>query len=208
MKKDERVSFYTHFFGFIAAIIAMIIIFAISEKMSLRFLSLIYGLSVIFLFLSSSLYHAHKKEENELSFWRKLDHFAIFVMIAGTYTPVTYIYLEGYWKWSIIIIQWSLVLGGFFFKFFYLKAPRYLYTVIYLLMGWSGIIPIRQFINKMPFISLIYMLLGGLAFTVGAVFYMMKRPKEITLGYHEIFHIFILLGWFIHYLMVYKAIIN
>ncbi|MEJ6951643.1 PAQR family membrane homeostasis protein TrhA [Natronospora cellulosivora (SeqCode)] len=206
MKKEERISFYTHFAGFIAAIIAMIILFAISEGVSLSILSLVYGLSVVFLFMSSSLYHAFKKEEKELSFWRKLDHFAIFVMIAGTYTPVSFIYLEGYWKWSIIILQWSLVLGGFFFKFFYLKAPRYLYTIIYLLMGWSGVIPIRHFFASMPLISVIYMLLGGLAFTVGAVFYMIKKPQKIAIAYHEIFHIFILIGWFFHYLLVFRAI--
>jgi len=162
---------------------------------------------VIFLFLSSSLYHAYKKKEGEISFWRKLDHFAIFIMIAGTYTPICYFYLTGYWKWLIISVQWFLVLGGFFFKFFYLKAPRYLYTIIYLIMGWSGIIPIKQFINTMPFNSIIYLFSGGLSFTIGAVFYMLKKPKIKYFGFHEIFHVFILIGAFVHYLLVYNAIV-
>ncbi|MBA7697086.1 hypothetical protein ES703_105744 [subsurface metagenome] len=157
--------------------------------------------------MASFLYHALKKEENEISFWRKLDHFAIFIMIAGTYTPVTYIYLSGYLKWIIIILQWTLVLGGFFFRFFYLNAPRYLYTVIYLLMGWVGIILIKNLLMSMPKDALIFLIIGGLSYTVGAIFYITKKPDMKTgFGFHEIFHLFILLGAFFHYLLVYTAI--
>ncbi|MFP4660903.1 MAG: PAQR family membrane homeostasis protein TrhA [Halanaerobiales bacterium] len=206
IRAEEKVSFYTHFSGVLMAVVGIILLLITSEKVNQMVISLIYGISVIILFSSSSLYHAFKKKEDEISIWRKLDHFAIFIMIAGTYTPVCYVYLTGYWKWSIIIVQWSLVLGGFFFKFFYLKAPRYLYTVIYLLMGWSGIIPIKQFINHMSIDSLLYLLLGGVAFSIGAVFYMLKKPRGRYFGFHEIFHLFILVGAFLHFLLVYNAI--
>lgn len=208
IKRDEKVSYYTHFLGFLMAILGTIILIYVSGSNNSKIIiSIIYGLSVTLLFLSSSLYHAFKKKEGETSFWRKLDHFAIFIMIAGTYTPVCYFYLNTYWKWLIISVQWFLVLGGFFFKFFYLKAPRYLYTIIYLIMGWSGIIPIKQFLNTMPTISLIYLFLGGLSFTIGAVFYILKKPKIEYFGFHEIFHILILLGGFFHYILVYNAIV-
>ncbi|MDK2821520.1 MAG: hemolysin [Clostridia bacterium] len=170
-------------------------------------ISTVYGGSVIFLFLASSLYHAFKKEENEISNWRKLDHVAIFFMIAGTYTPICYVYLTGYWKWSIIILQWTLVFGGIFFKFFYLNAPRYLYTVIYLLMGWVGIVPIKQLLMTMSNNEVLFLFLGGLSFTIGAIFYVIKKPRlKPGFGFHEIFHFFILLGGFFHYLLVYTAI--
>ncbi len=167
-------------------------------------ISTIYGISVIFLFTASSLYHAFKQNENEISFWRKMDHFAIFIMIAGTYTPICYVYLTGWWKWSIIIILWALVLGGFFFKFFYLNAPRYLYTAIYLIMGWVGIVPIKQFLMTMPKNVLFFIVLGGISYTTGAVFYILKKPQiKPGFGFHEIFHFLILLGGFCHYLAVY-----
>ncbi len=170
-------------------------------------ISTIYGISVIFLFTASSLYHAFKQNENEISFWRKMDHFAIFIMIAGTYTPICYVYLTGWWKWSIIIILWALVLGGFFFKFFYLNAPRYLYTAIYLIMGWVGIVPIKQFLMTMPKNVLFFIFFGGISYTTGAILYILKKPQiKPEFGFHEIFHFFILLGGFCHYIAVFISI--
>ncbi len=208
IKKSENISFYTHFIGFLLFLIGTIYLIYKTKTLRLNIVSIIYGASTMLLFLASSLYHANKKEDDEISLWRKLDHIAIFIMIAGTYTPITYVYLSGYWKWSIIIIQWSLVVGGLFFKFFYLNAPRYLYTVIYLLMGWMGIVPIKEFISTMSDMSLIFMFGGGLAYTIGAVFYIIKKPQfKINFGFHEIFHIFILIGAILHYLLVYYALV-
>ncbi len=169
--------------------------------------SLIYGFSVMFLFSASSLYHAFKREENEISFWRKLDHIAIFFMIGGTYTPISYIYLSGYWRWTVILVQWILVLAGFFFKIFRLHTPRYVYTTIYLMMGWIGLVPIREFLVTMPKNAIVFLFAGGVSFTVGTIFYIIKKPMlKPGFGFHEIFHFFILLGGFFHYLLVYTAI--
>jgi hemolysin III len=132
--------------------------------------SIVYGLSVILLFLASASYHALKQNENEISIWRKLDHIAIFFMIAGTYTPVCYVYLSGYWKWSVIIIQWALVIAGLFLKFFYLKAPRYFSTIIYLLMGWIGIVAIKEFLTTMPPNAVFYLFAGGYLSLLGRYF--------------------------------------
>ncbi len=204
-KKEEAISFYSHLFGFFLAIIGTIILIRKSWGVGPKLIiSSIYGISVIFLFLSSSLYHFFKKRENENSFWRKLDHTAIFFMIAGAYTLVSYLCLEGIMKWTIIIAQWTLVLGGIFFKFFYLNAPRYLYTMIYFLMGWTGIIVIKQLINCMNNVELLFLVLGALSYTLGALFYVIKRPKR----FHEIFHFFILAGAFFHYIMIYNILIN
>lgn len=130
-------------------------------------------------------------------------------MIAGTYTPVCYVYLSGYWKWLIISLQWVLVFAGIFFKVFYIKAPRYFSTVIYLIMGWIGILPLREFIANMPRNAVIYLFAGGLSYTVGAVFYAIKKPVINSMfGFHEIFHLFILLGGVFHYLLIYTAIVG
>ena len=210
IKKQEMVSFYSHFIGFILAVIGVIYLVFNTKSFALRIVTIIYGLSLISLFLASSLYHANKKCDGEITIWRKLDHIAIFIMIAGTYTPISFIYLSANWKWSIIIIQWTLVLAGLFFKFFYLKVPRYIYTIIYLLMGWIGIFGIAKFIKSMSSTTLIFLFAGGLSYTIGAFFYIFKIPKfkQKNFGFHEIFHLFILLGAFLHYLLVYKAVIQ
>jgi hemolysin III len=160
--------------------------------------------------LSSALYHAFKREENQASFLRKMDHFAIFCMIAGTVTLMSYIYLEGYLKWGIIIAQWALVFAGFFLKVFYIRAPRVFTTVVYLLMSWMVIIPIKQLITVMPTTSIILLFLGGLAYSTGAVIYMLKKPNPMPnfFGFHEIFHLFVLLGVFLHLPVVYLAVSN
>jgi hemolysin III len=158
--------------------------------------------------LSSALYHAFKKAENQASFLRKMDHFAIFCMIAGTYTVLSYVYLEGYLKWGIIIAQWTLVIAGLFLKVFYIKAPRIITTAVYLLMGWMVIIPITQLLSAMSAVSIILLFLGGLAYSIGAVIYIQRKPNPVPyfFGFHEIFHLFVLLGVFLHLPVVYLAI--
>jgi len=169
---------------------------------------LIYGLGIINLFTSSALYHAFKQKENEKSTWRKLDHVAIFIMIAATSTPIMYIYTAGIWRWSIIIVQWTLVGFGLWFKLFYLHAPRILSPVIYLSMGWMAAIPFRQLWFLMAPLSIKLLILGGIAFSIGATIYAFKKPNPYPeiFGFHEIFHLFILLGAFLHFLVVYFAI--
>ena len=204
----ERFSSISHFIGAAAALIGtVILVFMTYDKTDILLVCLIYGLSIIFMFTISGTYHAKKKEENENSILRKFDHLAIFFMIAGTYTPICYLYLEGTWKWAIIIAQWSLVLMGIFFKIFYLKAPRFLSTSIYLLMGWMAVIVMGKLLPEMSTKEAVYLFSGALFFTVGAIIYAIKRPNPYPdiIGFHEIFHIFILLGGLAHYLMIFHG---
>jgi len=208
IRPQERISCYSHLAGAFAAFAGMVYLIHVAQTSAAHVaVSIVYGFSVILLFLASASYHALKQNENEISLWRKLDHSAIFFMIAGTYTPVCYIYLSGYWKWSIIILQWVLVIAGMFLKFFYLKAPRYFSTIIYLLMGWIGIVAIKEFLTAMPPVAVFYLFAGGASFTVGAIFYAIKKPAWGSgFGFHEIFHLFVLLGGVFHYLLVYTAL--
>jgi len=208
VNRSELVSFYSHALGVIATIAGMFLLIIATKSPALQLLSAIYGISVVILFTASTLYHGLKKTENEESLWRKLDHMAIFIMIAGTYTPVCYIYLDTKTAFSIIMAQWVLVILGIFFKIYYFKAPRFLYTLIYLAMGWMAVIVIKDILSVMDETSLWYLFLGGISFTVGALFYIIKWPKKIAgyIGFHEIFHGFILLGTFFHYLMVYYGV--
>jgi len=211
IQRQEFISFYSHLCGAIVALVgALALVYQARFCPSLVIVSTIYGLSVIFMLFSSSLYHAFKKEKNQTGFLRKMDHFAIFCIIAGTYTPVCYIYLEGYLQWGIIIAQWVLVIAGFFLKVLYIRSPRVFATVVYLLMGWMAIIPINQLLSELPIVSIILLFLGGFAYSTGAVIYMLKKPNPIPnfFGFHEIFHLFILLGVFLHLPVVYLAVNN
>lgn len=208
VNKSELISFYSHALGIIIAIVGLFILIFEASTPIIQLLSVIYGISVIVLFTASTLYHGLKQQENENSIWRRLDHMAIFIMIAGTYTPVCYIYLDFKTALYIIIAQWVLVIMGIMFKIFFFNAPRVVYTAIYLGMGWMAIIVIKDIITIMDSKSLWYLFLGGVAFTVGALFYMLKWPRKKNgyVGFHEIFHGFILLGAFFHYMMVYHGI--
>src|SRR5208337_2127287 len=158
-------------------------------------------------FSASFLYHSKKRAEDEQTLWRKLDHSAIFILIAGTYTPMCYIYLTGGMKWGILIAQWSLVFSGIIFKLIFINAPRFIGTVIYLIMGWIVIIPIKELFNTMPADSLTFLLAGGIAYTVGAVIYAVKKPNLTgRVGFHEIFHFFIVAGAILHLGMVFTAV--
>lgn len=195
--------------GAVASILGTLALIVITRhRGDLLGISLIYGFSIVFLFSASTIYHARKRGEDEDSLWRKFDHLAIFFMIAGTYTPLCYIYLEGGWKWGIIIAQWSLVIIGALFKFFYLKAPRFISTIIYLLMGWMAVIVVGKLLPIMTIKEVIFLFSGGILFTIGAVVYIMKFPDLLPgrIGFHGIFHIFIMLGGAVHYLMVYQSV--
>ena len=123
---EEQFSCYSHMTGAIFAIIGTLLLIVLSNgELEKIVISLIYGLSISFLFFASTMYHAHKQSENEKTVWRKLDHIAIFVMIAGTYTPISYIYLTGGWRIGILFAQWLLVAVGIVLKLFIINTPRW-----------------------------------------------------------------------------------
>jgi hemolysin III len=206
VKTQELFNFYSHLAGMIAAVIGTVYL-AIAASFSASGLvtALIYGISVVFLFSASSLYHAFKKKENELSFWRRMDRLAIFFMIAGTFTPVCYFCLDGAYRWSMIAFQWCLVGVGVISQIFFPRAPRKLYAVIYLFMGWSGLFTIKQILANMSISQEVLLFSGGAAFTLGGIIYAIKRPKILPgiFSFHELFHIMVLIGGVLHYAMIY-----
>ncbi|MFE8069898.1 hemolysin III family protein [Marinobacteraceae bacterium S3BR75-40.1] len=211
MRRQETFNFYSHLAGMVLAVVGMVVLLVhAASSPSLMLTALVYGLSVVFLFSASSLYHAFKTQENELSFWRKLDRLAIFAMIAGTYTPVCYFFLDDAWRVPMIALQWGLVALGVFTQIFFPRAPRMLYAVIYLIMGWLLVLPIRQVLDAMTVLQVTLLFAGGAAFTLGALFYAFKRPllKPGVFSFHELFHVMVLLGAGSHYALVYDAFSN
>ncbi|MHA1475818.1 MAG: PAQR family membrane homeostasis protein TrhA [Promethearchaeota archaeon] len=208
ISQKEIFSSMSHLFGAILAILGMIILIIKSIGNTANIIiAIIYSLSTFFLFISSAIYHAQKKEENEESIWRKLDHIAIFVMIAGSYTPICFLFLEGIWRWSILILQWTLVISGVILKLIVLNTPRWVTITIYLVQGWVAIIPFYQLTKVMPLVSIILLIAGGLSYTIGAIIYKLKKPNPLPgkFGFHEIFHIWILIGAFLQYIPIFIA---
>lgn len=207
VRVQESFNFYSHLAGGIAALVGTIYLAKVaSHSASMLITAIIYGLSVVFLFSASSLYHRFKKEENELSFWRKMDRLAIFFMIAGTYTPICYFCMEGYWRWVMIAIQWGLVGFGVISQLFFPRAPRTLYVLIYVIMGWAALFPMKQVLANMSLSQEVLLFTGGAAFTLGGLIYAIKKPRLVPgiFGFHELFHVMILIGGVLHYAMIYR----
>jgi len=208
IKSEELFNFYSHLFGMIVAIIGTIFLLSVaSSSISMIIVAAIYGLSISFLLLASSLYHFFKKQDNELSFWRKMDRLAIFFMIAGSYTPVCYFFLDDSWRLPMISVQWGLVAFGLISQIFFPRAPRMIYAVIFLIMGWLVVLPMNQILESMSTVQFYLLFIGGVSFSCGAIFYAIKKPLLFPgiFSFHELFHVMVLIGAGCHYALIYSA---
>jgi hemolysin III len=165
----------------------------------------VFGASMVLLYTSSSLYHSLKAKEKTLELFRKLDHSMIYVLIAGTYTPVCLLLLEGSWKWSMLITIWSLTLIGIVKKFLW-DPPRWLSTSFYLAMGWLAVVLFPAIWDKLPLAFLGWIAAGGVAYSIGAVIYGLRKPDPFPhwFGFHEIWHLFVMAGTFSHFWAFYQ----
>jgi hemolysin III len=208
-KREELFNVYSHLLGTLAGIAGtVLLIIAAAGSTAHLLVVLAYGVSVIFMFSASSLHHMFKINENDNNLWHRMDRLAIYFMIAGTYTPVCFLYLEGGWRWTMIGIQWGLVLFGFVSQVVFPGASRVLYSVIYLVMGWLAVIPLHRLVEAMTAGEILLLVSGGLIFTAGGIIYAIKRPLLYPgrFSFHELFHVLILLGVVCHYLLIYRAV--
>jgi hemolysin III len=211
LKLREPLNGLTHFIGIIFAITCLILLLTRSNGSYtvLHTISFsIFGGAMVLLYTFSTLYHWLPLTGKKLEIFRKIDHIMIFVFIAASYTPVCLIILQGSWGFWIMIGVWSVTIAGFFLKIFWLNAPRYLYTAIYLLMGYFIVIAIWPLKSRMTQAALLWMALGGLFYTIGAVIYAIKKPNPWPniFGFHEIFHLFIIGGSLSHFWMIYRYV--
>ena len=163
----------------------------------------VFAISLIALYSASSIYHFVNLSEAANFRLRKLDHSMIFVLIAGTYTPILLKYLSGAEGWIFTAAIWSCALVGIVIKLCWFSAPRWLQTVLYIAMGWAILFDISIF-QSMSGGAIFLLAAGGLSYTIGGVIYMIKRPNiSVAFGFHELFHIFVLLGSLFHFLMIF-----
>ncbi|MFB0959233.1 MAG: hemolysin III family protein [Clostridiaceae bacterium] len=209
----EPVNSLTHLGGAALAVIGLILLIrkGITAGISTgQMVSLVaFGISMIALYATSGIYHLIQMGKKAILFMKKLDHSMIFVLIAGTYTPIIAFILNGTFRWAMLVLIWGIAVLGVFFKVFWIEAPRWLYTGIYLGMGWLSVILLRAILIGAGLPGLLLLLGGGLSYTAGAVIYGLKKPNISKIfGFHELFHCFVLLGTFLHYLMIYTRLIG
>ncbi len=208
----EPINGLTHFIGALLSIVALVVLVVYSaiDGSVWHVVSFsIYGTSMFLLYLFSSLYHWLPLKYKGVMKMRKLDHMMIFVMIAGSYTPMCLIPLRDVWGWSLFGTVWGIAITGFFIKIFWLNAPRVLYVSIYIAMGWLVVIAIYPISKVFPTGGIVWLTMGGIFYTFGAVIYAKKRPNPIPhiFGFHEIWHIFVMLGSASHFWMMWKYIL-
>ena len=204
-KLREPVNSLTHWGGAILAVIGLIALLIVGWSTPTKLISLVvYGVSLIFLFSASATYHMVQVKDKALEIFRKIDHSAIYVLIAGTYTPFCVSALTGYWKWGMLTVIWSLAVIGIVVKIFYIHAPRWLNAGIYIVMGWLVLAVIGQIVANLSPWVLTWLIVGGVTYTLGAVVYMTKmfNFKPGVFGFHEVWHIFVLLAALFHFIAV------
>lgn len=211
MKLREPINALTHLIGGGLGILGtiLIIIKSVSNGSGSIYVvgTAIFGLSIVALYFTSGIYHSIIGSKKIILLMKKMDHSMIFVLIAGTYTPILLRVTEGTFRIVMLSVIWGMAILGILFRIFWINAPRWLYTLTYVVMGWISVIIIKSILTYSGLTAVILLAIGGILYTVGAVIYGLKKPSfGKYFGFHEIFHLFIIGGTFLHYIMVFNYI--
>lgn len=199
--KEEKLNILSHFIGLVLSVVAaslLVVKTSLYDDVWHIVSFSVYGGSMILLYLASTLYHSSKapKIRQRLNIF---DHAAIYVLIAGTYTPYTLVTLKGTMGWVVFGIVWGAALIGVVLKLFHIGKYDKLSTIMYVIMGWVIVIAIKPLVENLSQEGLIWLALGGLFYTIGALFYMRDKLKYN----HAVFHVFVLLGSFCHFVSIF-----
>ncbi len=196
----EKLNVKTHTIGIVLSIIGLIVLIlkAILLGSSKLFISyLIFGLSLILLYTASTIYHK-EKDPVKKKFLQVFDHSSIYLLIAGTYTPFTILVLNKTYGICLFTIIWSCALLGIFFKLFLTNKLKILSTIMYIAMGWTVVFFIKPLLLNLGVLQFVFLVLGGIAYTIGAFLYLNKK----VLFNHAKFHIYVLIGSGFHYFTI------
>lgn len=198
---EEKTNIISHAIGFVLGIVALVlmVVRASTYGNAWHIVSVsIFGASLILLYAASTIYHSAKDPKTR-SRLRVVDHATIYVLIAGTYTPFVLVTLNGWVGWVIFAASWTMALTGIILKLYFTGKYNLLSTLMYIFMGWMIVFAIKPLINSLSADGLWWLMAGGIAYTVGAILYSIKQIKFN----HAIFHMFVLLGSFCHFVSVY-----
>ncbi len=202
---EEKLNIWSHFIGLLLSVVGLVLLIrrAIDLENTWAIVSFpIFGVSMIILYLASTLYHFSKKPKLRYRL-NIFDHAAIYVLIAGSYTPFALVSLNGKEGYTIFLIVWTIALFGIIFKVFFTGRFTILSTILYVAMGWLIIFSGQSLMKNLNFNGLIWLISGGISYTIGAVLYSINKIKFN----HAIFHVFVLLGTLCHFIAVYFYVI-
>ena len=205
----EPFSCYSHLAGVGLAIAALVVLVVAADDDPWRIVAFsIYGASLVLLYLASTVYHWALVPLPQRKWLNRVDHVAIFLLIAGTYTPVCLVSMRGGWGWTMFGIVWGAAVAGTITKLGFPSLPRAVTASIYVAMGWVAVIAMVPIMRVFPVHALLWLLLRGLLYTTGAVIYATRRPNPFprVFGFHEIFHLFVLGGSTAHFVFMLRYV--
>lgn len=209
----EPGSAITHFIGMLMAIFAAVplLIKAAHEPSRIYVISLaVYSASMILLYAASTTYHTFDISAKINTILKKWDHMMISILIAGSYTPICLLVLKGKTGLILLAIVWSFAIVGILIKAFWVYCPKWVSSILYIGMGWTCVLAFTQILNSMSRTSFIWLLTGGIIYTVGGIIYALKLPifnsKHKNFGSHEIFHLFVMGGSMCHFVVMYALL--
>lgn len=204
----------THFIGMLMAIFAAVplLIKAAYEPGRIYIISIaVYAVSLILLYAASTTYHTFNRSEKINTVLKKIDHMMIFILIAGSYTPICLLVLKGKTGIILLSIVWGIAILGIVLKAFWVFCPKWVSSVLYIGMGWTCVLAFTQILNSMSPAAFGWLLAGGIIYTIGGVIYALKLPlfnnRHKNFGSHEIFHIFVMLGSACHFVVMYAFVL-
>lgn len=204
--REEIANTLTHGLGVVLAVVGLVLLifFAAGSRDVWRIVSCsVYGVTLVMLYSASTLYHSFRNPKIKRWF-RVLDHACIYLLIAGTYTPFTLVTLRGPWGWSLFGIVWTLAACGLAFKLLYIDRFPVVSVTVYMLMGWMSVVAIKPMMERLPAEGLLWLVMGGLLYTIGVVFYVKGAKVRYA---HAIWHLFVLGGSICHYIAVVTCIV-
>ncbi len=204
----------THFIGMLMAIFAAVplLIKAAREPDHIYLISLtIYALSLILLYAASTTYHTFDLSEKANTILKKIDHMMIFILIAGSYTPICLITLKGRTGVILLSLVWGIALVGIILKAFWVFCPKWVSSILYIGMGWTCVLAFTQILNALSPAAFGWLLAGGIIYTIGGIIYALKLPilnnRHKNFGSHEIFHLFVMGGSMCHFIVMYAFVL-
>ncbi len=206
----EPGSALTHFIGMMMAVFAAVplLIKAGVTSGGRNFIAMaIFMGSMILLYGASATYHSVNLTGRGLRIFRKIDHMMIFVLIAGSYTPVCLIVLGGEVGYAMLALVWGIALAGMLIKAFWVTCPKWFSSVIYIAMGWVCVLVFGRLLHTLPPAGFFWLLTGGIIYTIGGIIYALKLPifnsRHKSFGSHEVFHLFVMGGSICHFIFMY-----
>lgn len=206
----EPGSALTHFIAMMLAVFAavpLLIKSGITAEPRTFIAMCVFMGSMILLYGSSATYHSVNLSGSKLRIFRKIDHMMIFVLIAGSYTPVCLVILGGHLGYTLLTVIWSIALAGILIKAFWITCPKWFSSCIYIAMGWTAVFIFGTLLDTLPLAAFLWLLGGGIVYTIGGIIYALKLPifnsKHKFFGSHEIFHLFVMGGSICHFIFMY-----